>query len=819
MGNQEGEDTERRATEATSSSGVSRDPHPTDSKWVDPDPGASVPDATVTTGQLLGGRYRLERELGSGGMGIVYFASDQEVKGETFAIKVLRPEIRNRPDVLALMREEVRKTRSLGHPNIVGVYSLNSDSAGIYMLMEYLEGTTLRDLIDYEFSRGMPFGRAWPLIQDIGAALSHAHDHNLIHSDIKPSNVFVTKAGRGKLLDFGIARAARGRVRETGSGALVALTPAYASCEMLEGLESDSRDDVYALGCVIYEMLSGRHPFDGKSAIEARDGGLRPQPIASLTRGQNVALAKALAFKRGDRTESVEKLLAGLARSNGSNTVVAAGVGIVALIALIGGAIAWTQSHRAIQPVVNTQAAPESNSTSATIPAKSIAVLPFADMSEKKDQEYFADGMAEEILDLLAKIPGLTVIGRTSSFQFKGKNADLRAIGTQLNAAHVLEGSVRRSGDQVRITAQLISTRTGAHEWSETYDRHIGDVLKLQDAIAAAVVRELQLTVASGYLNSRTTLKDADVYDLMLRARHAADRYDKDGLDEAVTLFQRALDRDATSADAAAELASTYETQGEWGFLAPAAAFEQARSTAATALRLDPKNALAHFVLGEVRFVYDWDWAAAEREFHQAATLAPGRADVLNGEATLSLALGRSDEALRQIKAALSQDPLDAGTLNTLSDIQARRGHLPEAEAARRRALDIRPNAAWGHYYLGRIVLALGDREAALLEMQQETDEAGKQPGLAMVYYALGRKTDSDAALARMLKEQADGNAFGIAEVYAFRGQSDEAMHWLERAYAQKDSGLSYIKGDLPLKNLEADLRYKAFLRKMNLPE
>src|ERR1700730_11019056 len=195
MGNQEGEDTERRAIEAPSSNGVSRDAHPTDSKWIDPDPGVVSSSATVTTGQLRGGRYRLERELGWGGMGIVYFASDQEVKGETFAIKVLRPEIRNRPDVLALMREEVRKTRALGHPNIVGVYSLNSDSTGIYMLMEYLEGTTLRDLIDYEFSRGMPFDRAWPLIRDIGAALSHAHDHNLIHSDIKPSNVFVTQAG------------------------------------------------------------------------------------------------------------------------------------------------------------------------------------------------------------------------------------------------------------------------------------------------------------------------------------------------------------------------------------------------------------------------------------------------------------------------------------------------------------------------------------------------------------------------------------------------------------------------------------------------
>ncbi len=450
---------------------------------------------------------------------------------------------------------------------------------------------------------------------------------------------------------------------------------------------------------------------------------------------------------------------------------------------------------------------------------KSIAVLPFVDMSERKDQEYFADGMAEEILDLLTKIPGLTVIGRTSSFQFKGKNEDLRTIGEKLNAAYVLEGSVRKSGDQVRITAQLINAHSGAHEWSETYDRSFGDVLKLQDAIAAAVVRELQLTVASGDLQPRSSVKNADAYDLILRGRHAANRFDKQGLDEAVTLLKQAIDRDATLDDAAAQLAFAYYYQGANGFLAPAEAFEQARRAAATALKLDPKNALAHYVLGKIHIVYDWDWAAAKREFQQVATLAPGSAEALNGEARLSLALGRWEDALRQVNAALALDPLDPNSFEALGTIQWGRGHLPEAEAAMRRTLDIRPTYAWGHYYLGRVLLARGDRDAALLEMQQETVDEGQQGGLGMVYYALGRKADSDSAVARMVKEHADGYAFYIAEVYAFRGQSDEALHWLERAYAQKDPYLIYVKVELPLKNLENDPRYKAFLKKMNLPE
>jgi adenylate cyclase len=453
------------------------------------------------------------------------------------------------------------------------------------------------------------------------------------------------------------------------------------------------------------------------------------------------------------------------------------------------------------------------------ISEKSIAVLPFTDMSEKHDQEYFGDGMAEEIIDLLVKIPNLTVIGRTSSFQFKGKNADLRTIGTQLNAAHVIEGSVRKSGDQVRITAQLINTRTGTDEWSETYDRHIGDVLKLQDAIAAAVVRELQLSVASEYLSSRSTLKNDEVYDLILRGRHAEDHWNQEGFDEAITLFRQALDRDPTSADAAAELADAYLDQGDWAFLAPPAAFEQPRRWAATALKLDPKSAHALFVLGSVHMVYDWDWAAAELAFKQAATLAPGSADPLHGQADLSLVLGRWDDALRQMKAALARDPLDPTAFYMLSVIQARRGDLAEAEAASRRLLEIRPTYAWGHFGLGLIMLYRGDRDGALLEMQQETDDTVKQEGLATVYHALGRKADSDAALTRLTKEHAERDASGIAAVYAFRGNGDEAMRWLERAYAQKDFAVCYVKSDLRLKGLEGDTRFKAFLRKMNLPE
>jgi len=308
--------------------------------WVDPQAG-DASSGPIGIGHLLGHRYRLERELGAGGMGTVYLASDEEVPGESFAVKVLKPEIREYPESLALLREEVRKTRSLQHPNIVGVYSLNADHGEVYMLMEYLEGKTLATLLEEDFGRGMPMNRAWPLIQDFCAALAYAHDHNVIHSDLKPANVFITTSGRAKLLDFGIARAARGRRSSVDPAAFGALTPAYASCEMLQGLEPDERDDVYALGCVIYEMLSGKHPFGRRSPLQARDAGMVPAPIASLSRAQNAALARALAFDRAKRTSSIEAVLAGLAAHTVSRTGLIKGVGAAAAVLLIAVLIGW----------------------------------------------------------------------------------------------------------------------------------------------------------------------------------------------------------------------------------------------------------------------------------------------------------------------------------------------------------------------------------------------------------------------------------------------------------------------------------------------
>ena len=298
-------------------------------------------------GGLLGNRYRLERLLGEGGMGMVFLAIDQEVRGEMFAIKVLRPEVRDNLEFLRLLREEVRRTRALRHPNIVGVYSLNSDPSGVYMLMEYLEGKSLKTVLDEEFGRGMPLIKAWPVIHDIGAALAYAHDHNVIHSDIKPSNVVITSSGSCKLLDFGIARADRNRTITPAATQIGALTPAYACCEMFEGRAPDQSDDVYAFACVVYEILTGRHPYGRVNSVDARAQKLQPPPIKGLSKRQNQGLARALEFERERRSASVEVLLEaikGMANNARDRKAFVSSAVAIAAVAIVS--TGWILDHR-----------------------------------------------------------------------------------------------------------------------------------------------------------------------------------------------------------------------------------------------------------------------------------------------------------------------------------------------------------------------------------------------------------------------------------------------------------------------------------------
>ena len=451
--------------------------------------------------------------------------------------------------------------------------------------------------------------------------------------------------------------------------------------------------------------------------------------------------------------------------------------------------------------------------------AKSIAVLPFADMSAGKDQEYFADGLSEELLNLLAKIPDLRVAARTSAFKFKGEKIDVKDVAQKLNVAHILEGSVRKSGNKVRITAQLIKAADGYHVWSETYDRTLDDIFVVQGDIAGEVVKALKLTLLGTALTARSKPQDSEAYNLVLQGRFFLERRGQKDLERAVDYFRQARERDPGYAPAWAGLSQAYARQADSGFVPVADGYGWAREAAEKALALDPQLVDAHLAIGKVQQVHDWDWAAADASYRKALDLEPGSAETLRLAGVLAMTLGRWNEAIDLTNKAIERDPLRPNSYHNLGVALLAVNRDTEAEVASRKAIELDPDGALRHWAIGLALLLQGKTDAALQETQRETDEGWRLCGLPLVFHALGRRDESDAALAALKDKYAGNSAYQIAEVHAFRGEADLAFEWLERAYDQRDGGVSEIKGDRLMRGLVGDPRYKAFLRKLKLPE
>jgi TolB-like protein/Tfp pilus assembly protein PilF len=470
----------------------------------------------------------------------------------------------------------------------------------------------------------------------------------------------------------------------------------------------------------------------------------------------------------------------------------------------------WFAKHVA-EPVADLVQEQGAEAGSGAVAAqRSIAVLPFLDMSQSKDQEYLSDGLAEELLDLLAKIPELRVAARTSAFAFKNKPEDIQSIAKKLHVAHVLEGSVRKSGTRVRITAQLIRADSGYHLWSETYDRDLGDIFKLQDEIAGAVVQALKVALLGGALPARAAPKSPEAYNLYLQGHYFADQHNKESLAKAIDYLHRAIELDPGYEPSWTELSFVYSDVASRGFLSVDEALAKAREAASEALKLDPKSARAHVALGLIHMNIDWDWAAADQEFNATVLVANG---------ALELALGHTARAATLFQQALARDPLHASSYINLGITYYSEGRLDEAEAAFRKALELKPNIIYAHNGLGLVLLSQGKGEAALAEMAHESDDGWRLEGIAVVSHALGKRAESDAALAELLAKFQKDAPYRIATVYAFRGESKPAFEWLERAYTERDGELVGIKVDPLLKSLTGDPRYAALLKKLALPE
>ena len=831
--------------------------------------------AELQAGARLG-PYELIRPLGAGGMAQVWLARRADGAFKRDVALKLPTLTQQRADIELRFARERDILASLEHPHIARFYDAGVDAMGLpYLALEYVQGQMLTEWCD---AQQLPVARRLQLFLQVLDAVQYAHAKHVVHRDLKPSNILVKESGEVQLLDFGVSKLLE--AEETDQTQLTtvygrALTPDYASPELLQGDPSDVRSDVYSLGVVLYELLTGMRPYrlrraaslgaleQAMSAVEVRKPSTQiesaavaarastPERLSRELRGDLDAIVlKALSRDPAERYPSAAALAQELRRHLEGKPVEArparltyrlhkfvrrnralvgvSAAAVAAILATVGYALYGEPRTQLKIAHEATAAAPRTGSATAAgltlpvtggaPPARSIAVLPFTDLSEKRDQEYFADGMAEEIIGLLTKVPELRVTGRTSSFRFKGKGDDWHNIGAMLGATYVVEGSVARFDKHVRITAQLVDTRDGTYRWSEIYDRDVSDVLRVQEEVALGIVRALQLEVASAVFGGPPAAS-AGAYDEYLRGLHARDRFDRRGFEEALVHFHQALQLEPSFSPAQEAAASTLYYMAESAFLPPESGFNQARAAAQAALRLDPGSAAAHAVLCVVHTVFDWDWSAAARECAIATRISPNQPFVLQAAAVQHMALGEWKDATASIEAAIANDPLDPALYNIAARIYDRAGRIQEAEAAVRRALQIAPTSAYNHQLLGIMLLLQGRPTEALAEMQRERYPGARALGLALAYHALHRDREADSALARLVTVSGKDWASAVAEAYAFRAEKDLAFAWLNQAFAQRDEDLFAVKDAPLLRNLEGDPRYKAFLRRMNLPE
>ena len=784
-------------------------------------------------------RYTIVARLGGGGMGVVYEAEDAEL-GRRVAIKFLPEDAGRSADALDRFKREARVASALNHPHICTVYDIGVYEARPFLVMERLQGETIKSAIERQ---ALAIEKITSLGEQIADALDAAHRAGIVHRDLKPANLFVTERGEAKILDFGLAKMASGDSATavmpdaltvagdhlTALGSTIG-TVVYMSPEQSRGEPLDARSDLFSLGVVLYEMATGRRPFRGASRAELFAAILKEDPTRPCQVNPEIpqpleqVMLKLLEKDRAMRYQSAADLradlqrlrrdttlshLSSVSRATPSTSAAAwrrglwAGVGSI-VVALAVGTGLW-MGRGSTNPVP----------ASAT---QSIAVLPLVDLSAQQDQQYFADGLTEDLLNALAQNPHLRVAGRTSAFQFRNSQDDPRAIGKKLNVVNLLEGSVRRTDNRVRITARLVNATDGFNLWSETYDREMNDIFAIQADIARSVADALRVTLGGEQPKSAARGTKPPAYSAYLQGRYFRQLNTKESLEKALQYFGEAAALDPGYAPAWTGLALAYGSLASEGHLPVTEGYEKARKAVEHALELDPNLAEAHAALAFIRRAYDWDWAGADVSARRALEIEPGNGALILGVARVASGLGRLEEALDLTRRAATSDPLNVAIHYRLGRYAYFLGRLDEAVASFTKVLELNPGYPAAHEDLALVHLAQSRPEAALAEMEKEKGNLWRLYGFSLVYYALGRHGEADAMLSEFVENYQHTAAFQIAEVYADRGEVDRAFEWLERAYAQRDSGLSQLIGQPHFKRLERDPRYAALLEKMRLP-
>ena len=735
-----------------------------------------MPD-TSRLSAALAGRYKIERVIGRGGMATVYLADDLRHRRKV-AIKVLEPELAYAVGGERFLRE-IEIAAGLSHPHIVPLFDSGDADGQLFYVMPFLEGESLRDRIERE--RYLPIDDAVSITRHVASALDYAHARNVIHRDIKPENILIYE-GEAMVADFGIALAANAAQapRITGTG-LVVGTPEYMSPEQALDEGADGRSDQYSLACVLFELLAGEPPYTGPSPTSIIAKRLMdPVPSVRRLRGtvpapMDEAIARALAKVPADRFVTAGEFAGALT-------------------------------------------APAPSRPRAT----AVAVLPFRNLSADPENEYFADGITEDVIAHLSKIRALKVISRNSVMPFKQRTQSLREIGATLGATALLDGSVRRAGNRVRIVAQLIDAESDQHLWGETYDRKLDDIFAIQTDVALHIADALKAEL-SGEEQTRVRKEpthDLQAYQLFLQGRQFYIRYTPESIEQSIDYYDRAVARDPSFALALANLAMSYIELAEHGAMAPDLAHQRAESAVAEALRIDPELGAAHCTMAYLRTVRDYDWENAEAEFKRAIELSPSYGDAYDLYGRLCSALERYDEALQLLQRAQELDPL-AHRID-VATMLIRAGRYDEAIARARDAAEVDPHArawatlGWAKFLTGRHAEGVADLERAV------SASPGNSLWLAQLGEGYGLAGDLGKArdVLRQIKELARReyvSPYQFVYVHIGLGELDRALDLLERAVSERSGPAYAIKGSFLLKPLRFHPRFQALLREMRL--
>jgi serine/threonine-protein kinase len=739
------------------------------------------------------GSYEILEPIGAGGMGEVYRAKDLKLD-RNIAIKVLQEKLASDPERLRRFEQEARAASALDHPNIITIHDI-AESDGIhYIVMQFVDGQTFRELV----SEGpLPSEELFRYATQMAEGLAKAHAAGIIHRDLKPENLMVTNDGYVKILDFGLAKllpqsevdsdAATMTKEGTVAGAVMG-TASYMSPEQALGKPLDARTDIFSFGAVLYEMATGSRAFGGETHAALFDEILHKAPRRpsslnpAIPDALDVIVQKSLSKNPVERYPSAKEMLADL------------------------------------QTVTASPTSPLSK------PEKSIVVLPFTNMSPDPDQEYFCDGMTEEVINALTHVRGLRVVARTSAFSFKGKHEDIREIGRKLNVETVLEGSVRRAGDRLRITAQLITIEDGYHLWSERYDRKLMDVFAIQDEIASTISKKLAKELLADEKTPlvRRPTGNLEAYDLYCRGLYMWNRRDAEGLAKAVEYFQEAIRIDPSYANAYVGLTNAYTLMAI--FIArPSELIPKAEAAATRALELDDKLAEAHASYAYLQKFY-WDWESGERGLRRALEIRPSYSMAHMWCAELLTQLGRYEDALLEMEKALELDPLPLEIRRMKGWLLYHARRFDEAIHQLEKVLDLDPKFFTAHITLPWICADAGLFKKAIACAKRSVDATNRdQIALASLGYAYGRAGKGQKALdvLKELKERAEQDYVmhtAIAWVHTGLGQNDEAFRCLEKALPEREEILVWINVAPFCDGLRTDPRFRDILRRMNFP-